>query len=131
MKVIQSLLSPFPSLVFANDEASYTEDVGGLFRTMEEHPERVALSNIDGKIPTWLKGSMFRNGPGQYEYGMDHFRHIFDPSAIIQKIEFDNGKVHYQVKSSRINIFKVIYLEQIHRVIPPTRECREERNCLH
>jgi carotenoid cleavage dioxygenase-like enzyme len=89
------------SLALANDEASYTDDVGGLFRTMEEHPERVHLSNIDGNVPEWLKGSMFRNGPGQYEYGTDHFRHIFDPSAIIKKIEFDNGNVHYQVRTSR------------------------------
>ena len=86
-------------LSLSDDQASYTEDAGGLFRTMEEHPERVKLEKIDGEVPSWLKGSMFRNGPGQYEYGQDHFKHIFDPSAIIQKIEFDNGKVHYQVKS--------------------------------
>ena len=98
MKVFKSFFPFIASLAFANDEASYTDDVGGLFRTMEEHPERVALSNIEGEIPDWLKGSMFRNGPGKYEYGMDHFRHIFDPSAIIQKIEFENGNVHYQVR---------------------------------
>ena len=101
MKVLDSILPFFASLAFANDEVSYTDNVGGLFRTMREHPERVALSKIDGQVPAWLKGSMFCNGPGQYEYGTDHFKHIFDPSAIIQKIEFDNGNVHYQVRDPR------------------------------
>ena len=81
----------------ADAQVSYTEDAGGLFRTMKEHPERVKLENIVGEVPTWLEGSMFRNGPGQYEYGDDQFKHIFDPSAIVQKIAFENGEVFYQV----------------------------------
>ena len=124
-------------LTLADDQASYTEDAGGLFRTMQEHPERVKLEQIDGEVPSWLKGSMFRNGPGQYEYGQDHFKHIFDPSAIIQKIEFDNGDVHYQVifklkiPTKPMIWVKTFILEQIHRVNSSSCQCRKRRHRLH
>ena len=48
-----------------------------------------------GRIPPWLNGSLYRNGPGKYEFGKDTFEHIFDPSAIVQQFVIREGEVFY------------------------------------
>ena len=40
------------------------ENVGRLFQTMEEKPEKVKL-DFYGRVPKWLSGSFYRNGPGK------------------------------------------------------------------
>jgi carotenoid cleavage dioxygenase-like enzyme len=51
---------------------------------------------IVGSIPTWLEGSLYRNGPGLFEIGDSHFRHLFDGQAKIHKFSIRNGRVNYQ-----------------------------------
>ena len=73
---------------------------------MTEIPELVELNTeIVGSVPDWLHGSLYRNGPGRFEYGNDTFKHLFDPSAMIQRLHFEDGKVFYQrklIKSSHM-----------------------------
>ena len=94
----------FISCADVNDDISLTENVGKAYQSMREIPEPVALeTEIIGCVPKWLFGSFYRNGPGKFEFGNDTFGHLFDPSAMIQRIHFENGKVTYQrklVKSS-------------------------------
>ena len=80
----------------ADDDIFLTNDVGRAYQSMTEIPQPIELTEITGKIPQWLEGSIYRNGPGRYEYGNDTFKHLFDPSAMIQKLKFDNGRVFYQ-----------------------------------
>ena len=40
------------------------ENVGRMFQTMEEKPEKVKL-DFYGRVPKWLSGSFYRNGPGK------------------------------------------------------------------
>ena len=68
------------------------KNVGRMFQTMEDHPEQVTL-DYSGRIPSWLRGSLFRNGPGKYEFGDDVFAHFFDPSAIIQRVEIRDSEI--------------------------------------
>ena len=87
----------FFSFVFcADDDISLTNDVGKAYQSMSEILEPIELTEIAGKVPEWLEGSIYRNGPGRYEYGNDTFKHLFDPSAMIQKLKFENGRVFYQ-----------------------------------
>ena len=94
----------FISCAAVTDDISLTENVGKAYQSMREIPEPVALeTEIIGSVPNWLFGSFYRNGPGKFEFGNDTFGHLFDPSAMIQRIHFENGKVTYQrklVKSS-------------------------------
>ena len=39
-------------------------NMGRLFQTAEEHPEQVKL-NYYGRVPRWIEGSFYRNGPGR------------------------------------------------------------------
>ena len=38
-----------------------------------------------GEIPSWVSGSLYRNGPGMYEVGEHQYKHLFDPLAMIQR----------------------------------------------
>lgn len=40
-------------------------NIGRMFQTMEEHPDPVKLEYF-GRVPKWLAGSFYRNGPGKY-----------------------------------------------------------------
>jgi carotenoid cleavage dioxygenase-like enzyme len=33
-------------------------------------------TKVTGEIPTWLNGTLFRNGPGRYEYGDKKYNHL-------------------------------------------------------
>ncbi|CBY33991.1 unnamed protein product [Oikopleura dioica] len=82
-----------------NDDISLTENVGRAYQSMSEIPEPVELkTEIIGTVPKWLFGSLYRNGPGKFEYGNDTFKHLFDPSAMIQRLHFEDGRVFYQRK---------------------------------
>ena len=47
---------------------------------------------VSGSIPSWLKGSYVRNGPGTFK----GVKHLFDGYCMIVKFAFENGKVSTQ-----------------------------------
>ena len=53
---------------------------------------------VTGKVPDWLDGTLYRNGPGRYEVGERRISHQFDGFAKIYKFRFSRGKVHYATK---------------------------------
>ncbi|XP_028802202.1 carotenoid cleavage dioxygenase 8 homolog B, chloroplastic [Neltuma alba] len=58
--------------------------------------------HVQGRIPSWLKGTYLRNGPGLWHIGDYNFRHLFDGYATLVKLQFDNGRLvagHRQVES--------------------------------
>ena len=50
---------------------------------------------VDGEIPSWLSGSLIRNGPGTFEAGGQRFAHWFDGLAMLRKYDFADGAVRY------------------------------------
>lgn len=38
-----------------------------------------------GQIPSWLNGSLLRNGPGSLKVGDSTFSHLFDSSALLHR----------------------------------------------
>ena len=73
------------------------QNVGRLFQTTAEHPQPTTLQ-FTGRIPQWLNGNFYRNGPGKFEFGKDKFKHFFDPSAIVQKLEIRGSTMKYNSK---------------------------------
>jgi beta,beta-carotene 9',10'-dioxygenase len=56
---------------------------------------------MNGKLPSWIKGCLYRNGPGQFEVNKDpstSVNHPFDGFAYINKYEIDgeNDCVYFQ-----------------------------------
>ncbi|XP_073993644.1 neither inactivation nor afterpotential B isoform X2 [Rhodnius prolixus] len=58
-----------------------------------------------GYIPTWLKGSLIRNGPGCLSVGDSKFAHLFDASAVLHRFCIETGTITYQRRFLRTNTF--------------------------
>ncbi|KAF8393416.1 hypothetical protein HHK36_021660 [Tetracentron sinense] len=57
---------------------------------------------VEGKIPSWLRGTYLRNGPGMWHIGEYNFRHLFDGYATLVRLHFENGGLiagHRQIES--------------------------------
>jgi beta,beta-carotene 9',10'-dioxygenase len=51
-----------------------------------------------GEIPSWLKGTLVRNGPAKFEIGKKKLKHWFDGFAMLHKFSFSGGRVSYANK---------------------------------
>ncbi|GCB66313.1 hypothetical protein scyTo_0014978, partial [Scyliorhinus torazame] len=65
-----------------------------LFETVKETAQPLPAC-VTGAIPSWLKGSLLRCGPGLFEIGSEPFYHLFDGQALLHKFDFKNGEVTY------------------------------------
>ncbi|KAM8703044.1 hypothetical protein ACLKA7_005391 [Drosophila subpalustris] len=52
--------------------------------------------HLSGHIPSWLNGSLLRNGPGSWKVGDMTFGHLFDCSALLHRFAIRAGRVTYQ-----------------------------------
>lgn len=67
------------------------------FSPLEGEFELDALP-VEGKLPPWLSGTLFRNGPGTWEAGRDKMRHWFDGLAMLHRFGFHGDRVSYANK---------------------------------
>lgn len=61
---------------------------------------------VDGAIPTWISGMLFRTGPAKFEVGSQKYRHWFDGLAMIHKYHIKDGAVTYSNKYLESNSYK-------------------------
>ena len=103
----------------SNEPEIYTPSINQVLMTQEEILDQIELDQESGsKLPEWLNGyRMYRNGPGKYEFGSDQFQHFFDPSAIIQKLQFKNGSIYYNSKYLQSRNYKTN--SELGRIIYP------------
>lgn len=61
------------------------------------HSPEVQLDDVPvaGELPTWLGGSLLRNGPGTFQVGERRYRHWFDGPAMLHRFTFAAGRVSY------------------------------------
>jgi carotenoid cleavage dioxygenase-like enzyme len=64
------------------------------FTTLTEEAGVAALP-LEGTLPSWLAGSLFRNGPARFEIGSERYRHWFDGAAMIHRFTIGAGDVTY------------------------------------
>jgi beta,beta-carotene 9',10'-dioxygenase len=65
------------------------------FTSLNSEVEIDSLS-IEGEIPRWLNGSLFRNGPAKFEIGQASYNHWFDGSAMVHRYTFHEGQIAYR-----------------------------------
>lgn len=51
---------------------------------------------VEGEIPQWLNGSLFRNGPAKFEIGQVSYNHWFDGLAMVHRYAFRDGRIAYR-----------------------------------
>ena len=75
-------------------------DHSRLFQTIDEHPEPI-IAEVKGNLPSWLTGTLIRNGPGRFECGDTSFNHWFDGQGLLHRFHIQNGNVTYNNKFIR------------------------------
>jgi carotenoid cleavage dioxygenase-like enzyme len=61
---------------------------------------------VDGRLPTWLRGVLLRNGPALFEIGEQRFNHWFDGLAMLHSFAFANGRVSYANRFLRSSAYR-------------------------
>jgi all-trans-8'-apo-beta-carotenal 15,15'-oxygenase len=54
------------------------------------------ITDIEGKIPEELSGTLFRNGPGLLDIGDSAIHHPFDGDGMISAFSFKDGQAYYR-----------------------------------
>jgi carotenoid cleavage dioxygenase-like enzyme len=61
--------------------------------------------SVKGEMPSWLDGTLVRNGPGSFDIGDDSVGHWFDGLAMLRKFSFHNGELQYQNRFLRTEAY--------------------------
>ncbi len=48
---------------------------------------------LEGEVPPWLSGTLFRNGPGRFAVGDQDLTHWFDGLAMLRRFRIESGTV--------------------------------------
>ncbi|XP_031832815.1 neither inactivation nor afterpotential B isoform X2 [Nomia melanderi] len=75
-------------------------------RSCEKEVTDPLPGKVTGTIPSWLKGTLLRNGPGSLKVGEYRFNHLFDSSALLHRFAIANGKVTYQCRFVQTDVYK-------------------------
>jgi carotenoid cleavage dioxygenase-like enzyme len=78
----------------AGAAATATAPYAGGFRSLTEEV-RLAHLDVDGTLPSWLRGVLVRNGPALFEIGEQKLNHWFDGLAMLHGFAFGDGRVSY------------------------------------
>ncbi|RUS90529.1 hypothetical protein EGW08_001706 [Elysia chlorotica] len=61
-----------------------------------DHMDKPIDVEVTGEVPTWINGSLFRDGPGLFKIGPTVWNNLFDGYAVLQRWTIRDGKVTYQ-----------------------------------
>ncbi|XP_055612712.1 carotenoid isomerooxygenase isoform X2 [Uranotaenia lowii] len=81
-------------------------DVNVWLRSCEQEIVNPIEGIVKGNIPEWLNGSLLRNGPGSLKVGEMTFNHLFDSSALLHRFNIEDGKVTYQCRFLKSDVYK-------------------------
>lgn len=88
-----------------------TDDIRLGFQTMTNEVENLDL-DIQGELPHWINGVMFRNGPSVFEVGQTRLLHWFDGYGMIHRYEFADGKGRYSNQLIRSEDFRESFAQK-------------------
>lgn len=81
-------------------------DMSVWLRTCEEEVNEPLEGKTTGVIPSWIRGTLLRNGPGRNKIGPYQYEHVFDGLALIHRFAIKDGKVTYQCRFIRSETYK-------------------------
>ncbi|KAK5850164.1 hypothetical protein PBY51_014435 [Eleginops maclovinus] len=74
-------------------------------KNAEESPEP-RKAEVKGCIPSWLQGTLLRNGPGIFSLGDTSYSHWFDGMAIMNSFDIKDGEVTHRSRFLRSDTYK-------------------------
>jgi carotenoid cleavage dioxygenase-like enzyme len=79
----------------AHDALAATDvDLAACFGPLSCEREDVPLA-VDGALPSWLGGSLYRNGPARFDLAQQQLAHWFDGLGMLHRFAFADGAVRY------------------------------------
>lgn len=82
-------------------DSNVTKAAYSLGFTSLEHEVEIDRLPVRGNLPSWLAGTLVRNGPAKFEVGTQSFRHWFDGLGMLHRFAFKDGIVSYANKFLR------------------------------
>lgn len=76
-----------------------------LFTSISHEVPEEELIYIDGFIPKWVEGTLYRNGFGKFEGNGFKFNHLFDCLSLLVKFNIQNSEIYYQAKLQRSHYY--------------------------
>ncbi|XP_061877124.1 beta,beta-carotene 15,15'-dioxygenase [Entelurus aequoreus] len=70
-----------------------------------ERPEPLK-AEVKGNMPSWLQGTLLRNGPGIFSVGDTSYDHWFDGMSIMHSFSFKEGEVTHRSRFLRSDTYK-------------------------
>ena len=86
---MQSTAPPSEAIWNEQIKAAWTK----AYQTATCPPADYAIEDIVGKIPEALSGTIFRNGPGNFERGSKRYKHVLDGDGLLCRFSLD-GKTN-------------------------------------
>jgi carotenoid cleavage dioxygenase-like enzyme len=74
------------------------------FATLDREVRLDALP-VEGALPPWLTGTLYRNGPARFAIGAERYRHWFDGLAMVHGFTLAGGGVSYANRYLRTPAF--------------------------
>lgn len=78
--------------------------------SLQEELSHIPLK-VEGNIPSWLSGTLIRNGPIDVFVNGKTNAHWFDGLAMLHGFSFDQGRVSYSNKFLRTDAYKKVFCE--------------------
>ncbi|XP_063612171.1 beta,beta-carotene 15,15'-dioxygenase-like [Penaeus indicus] len=75
-------------------------------RSMDQATTTPVKGEVDGEIPLWLEGNLFRNGPGVLNIGDTWYNHLFDGMAVLHKFTIKGGEAFYRSRILESDTYK-------------------------
>jgi all-trans-8'-apo-beta-carotenal 15,15'-oxygenase len=85
------LYAPLTQAFTLTRDDVFTRAADGLSDTLE-----TLHIPLRGKIPSGLRGTLYRNGPARFKLGSTHYRHWFDGDGMVQAFSIANGQVGHR-----------------------------------
>src|SRR5580698_7621899 len=64
------------------------------FQTLDKELPPASLP-VEGRLPSWLAGTLLRTGPAKFEVGSRSYNHWFDGLAMLHRFGFAGGTATY------------------------------------
>ncbi|XP_032514963.2 carotenoid isomerooxygenase-like [Danaus plexippus] len=90
----------------SDTERLYDYNMNIWLRNCEEEIQEPIRGEVTGKLPSWLQGTLVRNGPGRNKIGDCEYEHVFDGLALLHRFDISEGQVTYQCKFVKSETYK-------------------------
>ena len=84
------------------------------------------VPRVEGKLPSGLRGTLYRNGPGLFERGGVKLKHMLDGDGLVQRLNFSKDGVSY--KNQFVRTAKIMSEEAVGKRLHSTWSTRKSEN---